>query len=149
MGGSPVLLVGIRILSEMETSIRIILALFICFIFILGINMVESEGAGCPEGMVNVPNSNICIEKINPSRVASFKEIAIHCLSKNLDICLAEEIIKACEEGLIKVSSDQGFTTFLTSSGMYLNMTPKCDISKTGPIGSSDKQQFLCCTELD
>ena len=97
--------------------------------------MVESEGAGCPEGMVNVPSSNICIENMNPSRVASFREIAIFCLSRNLDICLAEEIIKACEEGSIKISSDQGFVTFLTSSGMYLNITPKCDISKTGPIG--------------
>ncbi|MGH7901675.1 MAG: hypothetical protein ACRENZ_08045, partial [Thermodesulfobacteriota bacterium] len=91
----------------------------------------------------------ICIENVNPSRLASFKEIAMYCLSKNLDICLAEEIIKACEEGSIKVPSDLGFTTFLTSSGMYLNMTPKCDISKTGPIGSADKQQFLCCAKVD
>ena len=128
---------------------RAVTTIFICFIFISGINIVESKGAGCPEGMVNVPNSNICIEKINPSMVASFKEIAMYCLSKNFDICLAEEIIKACEEGLIKVSSDQGFVTFLTSSGMYLNITPKCDISKTGPIGSSDKQQFLCCAKVE
>jgi len=139
----------IGILSEMETYRRTITTIFICFIIILGINVVESKSGACPEGMANVPNSNICMEKLNPSRVANFKEIAMYCLSKNLDICLAEEIIKACEEGSIKVPSDQGFATFLTSSGMYLNMTPKCDISKTGPIGSSDKQQFLCCAKVD
>lgn len=139
----------IGILSEMETSMRIILALFVFLIFTLSMNIGESKSGGCPEGMANVPNSNICIENINPSRLASFKEIAMYCLSKNLDICLAEEIIKACEEGTIKVPSDLGFTTFLTSSGMYLNMTPKCDISKTGPIGSADKQQFLCCAKVD
>ncbi len=132
----------------METYRRTITTIFICFIFILGIKIDESKSGGCPEGMANVPNSNFCIENINPSRLASFKETAMYCLTKNLDICLAEEIIKACEEGSIRISSDQGFATFLTSSGMYLNVTPKCEISKTGPIGSADRQQFLCCAKI-
>ena len=135
--------------QKMETYGGTFTTIFIFLVFIWGMNIAESKGGECPEGMANVPNSNICIENINPTRLASFKEIAIYCLSKKLDICLAEEIIKACEEGSIKVPSDQGFTTFLTSSGMYLNMTTKCDISKTGPIGSADKRQFLCCAKAD
>ncbi|HZX13658.1 MAG TPA: hypothetical protein VFF49_04585 [Thermodesulfobacteriota bacterium] len=85
---------------------------------------------------------------MNPARTANFKEIAMHCLSKKMDICLAEQIIKACEEGSIKVPPDQSSLLFLTSSGMYLRITSDCNLAKTGPIGSTEKEQFLCCDRL-
>ena len=135
-------------MSKIETLKKITAILFTCIIFILGINILESKSSGCPEGTVKVHNSNLCIEKLNPARTANFKEIAMYCLSKNMDICLAEQIVKACEEGSIKVPSDQSSLLFLTSSGMYLRITSDCNLAKTGPIGSTEKEQFLCCAKL-
>ena len=127
---------------------KISFPLLFCSILVFGINIIESKSVGCPESTVKVPNSNLCIEKLNPTRTANFKEIAMYCLSKNMDICLAEQIVKACEEGSIKVPSDQSSLLFLTSSGMYLRITPDCNLAKTGPIGSTEKEQFLCCDKL-
>lgn len=126
----------------------IISTLLFCLILVFGIDIDETKSGGCPDGTVKVPNSNLCIEKLNPTRTANFKEIAMYCLSKNMDICLAEQIVKACEEGSIKVPSDQSSLLFLTSSGMYLRITPDCNLAKTGPIGSTEKEQFLCCDRL-
>ena len=131
-----------------ETVRKTSFALIFCLVLISGIYIAESKSVGCPEGTVKVPNSNLCIEKLNPARTANFKEIAMHCLSKKMDICLAEQIIKACEEGSIKVPPDQSSLLFLTSSGMYLRITPDCNLAKTGPIGSTEKEQFLCCDKL-
>ena len=132
----------------METLKRITTTLFFCFIFVFGITIAESKSGECPEGTVKVPNSNICIEKVNPARLANFKDIAIYCLSRNLDICLAEQIVKACQEGSIKVPSAQSSIVFLTSSGMFMRIMPDCDVSKTGPISSAEKEPFLCCDKL-
>src|ERR1700751_1655428 len=132
-------------MSKMETLKRIITTFLFCFIFVLGINIVEAKTGKCPDGTMKVPDSNICIEQVNPTRLANFKDIAMYCLSRNLDICLAEQIIKSCQEGSIKVLSGQSSIVFLTSSGMFVRITPDCNISKTGPIGSTEKEQFLCC----
>ncbi len=135
-------------MSKIKTLKKITALLLSCIIIVLGINIVESKSGGCPEGTVKVPNSNLCIEKLNPTRTANFKEIAMYCLSKKMNICLAEQIVKACEEGSIKVPSDQSSLLFLTSSGMYLRITPDCNLAKTGPIGSTEKEQFLCCDKV-
>jgi hypothetical protein len=135
-------------MTKIEILKRITSTLFCCFIFVFLITIPESESGVCPDGTVKVPNSNICIEKVNPTRLANFKDIAMYCLSKNLDICLAEQIIKACQEGSIKVSSVESSIVFLTSSGMFVRITSDCNISKTGPIGSTEKEQFLCCDRL-
>ncbi|HWP90612.1 MAG TPA: hypothetical protein VNN20_00215 [Thermodesulfobacteriota bacterium] len=135
-------------INKMEEIERITLTLLYCFIFVLAIDVVQSKSRECPEGTMKVPNSNICIEKVNPTRAANFKDVSMYCLSRNLDICLAEQIVKACQEGLIKVPSVQSPMVFLTSSGMFVSMMPDCNISKTGPIGSSEKEQFLCCAKL-
>jgi hypothetical protein len=127
---------------------QITFAFMFSLMLVLGVNIGVSESGGCPEGTVKVPNSNLCIEKLNPTRTANFKEIAMYCLSKNMDICLAEQIVKACEEGAIKVPSDQSSLLFLTSSGMYLRITPDCNLAKTGPIGSTEKELFLCCVRV-
>lgn len=131
-----------------ETFKKIIFPLLFSLISVLVINIAESKSGGCPEGTVKVPNSNICIEKLNLTRTANFKEISMYCLSKNMDVCLAEQIVKACGEGSIKVPSDQSSLLFLTSSGMYLRINPDCNISKTGPISSTDKELFLCCDKV-
>lgn len=133
-------------MSRMEETLkRIAITLLFYFIFVSGVNKVESKSGVCPDGTTKVPNSNICIEQVNPTRLANFKDIAMFCLSRNLDVCLAEQIIKACQEGSIKVSSGQSYIVFLTSSGMFVRITPDCNVSKTGPIGSTEKEQFLCC----
>jgi hypothetical protein len=131
-----------------ETFKKIIFALLFSLISVLGINIEEPKSSGCPEGTVKVPNSNICIEKLSPKRTATFKEISMYCLSKNMDICLAEQIVKACVEGSVKVPSDQSSLLFLTSSGMYLRINQDCNLAKTGPISSTEKEQFLCCDKL-
>lgn len=131
-----------------ETFKKITFALLLSLISVLVINIEESESGGCTEGTVKVPNSNICIEKLSPKRTANFKEISMYCLSKNMDICLAEQIVKACAEGSVKVPSDQSSLLFLTSSGMFVRITPDCNISKTGPIGSTEKELFLCCDKV-
>ncbi len=128
-----------------ETFKEIIFALLLSLISVLVINIAESKSGGCPEGTVKVPNSNICIEKLSPKRTGTFKEISMYCLSKNMDICLAEQIVKACVEGSVKVPSDQSSLLFLTSSGMYLRINQDCNLVKTGPISSTEKEQFLCC----
>jgi hypothetical protein len=135
-------------MNKMEAVKRVTLIILFCFIFVLAIDIVESKSGVCPEGTVKVPNSNICIEKANPTRVANFKDISMYCLSRNMDICLAEQIVKACVEGSIKVPSSQSSIVFLTSSGMFVRIMPDCNISKTGPIASSEKEQFLCCDKL-
>lgn len=135
-------------INKMAKLERITLTILYCFIFVLSMDIVQSKSSGCPESTLKVPNSNICIEKVNPTRVANFKDVSMYCLSRNLDICLAEQIVKACQEGLIKVPSVQSPMLFLTSSGMFVSMMSDCNISKTGPIGSSEKQQFLCCAKL-
>jgi hypothetical protein len=135
-------------MTEIETLKRNTSTLFCCFIFVFVITISESETGACPDDTVKVPNSNICIEKVNPTRLADFKEIAMYCLSKHLDICLAEQIIKACQEGSIKVTSGQSSIVFLTSSGMYARIAPDCNISKTGPIGPTEKEHFLCCEKI-
>ena len=136
-------------MSEMEETLKgITISLLFCVIFVSGVSKVESNSGVCPDGTTKVPNSNICIEKVNPTRLANFKDIAMYCLSRNLDICLAEQIIKACQEGSIKVSSGESSIVFLTSSGMFVRITSDCNISKTGPIGSTEKEQFLCCEKI-
>lgn len=136
-------------MSEMEETLKgIIISLLFCVIFVSGVSKVESDSGVCPDGTTKVPNSNICIEKVNPTRLANFEDIAMYCLSKNLNICLAEQIIKACQEGSIKVPSGQSSILFLTSSGMYARIAPDCNISKTGPIGPTEKEQFLCCEKI-
>src|ERR1700757_3043747 len=93
-------------MSKIETLKRIITTFLFYFIFVLlWINIVEAKTGKCPDGTVKVPGSNLCIEQVNPTRLANFKDIAMYCLSRNLDICLAEQIIKACQEGSIKVPS--------------------------------------------
>jgi hypothetical protein len=127
---------------------RVISGFLFCSIVLLIMSVANSEGSDCPEGTVRVPKSNICIEELNPSRLSSFKGMAMYCLSRNLDICMAEHIVKACEEGTIKLPSNMDFVPFLTSSGMFVNITQDCDVSKTGPIGSKENQMFLCCANL-
>ena len=117
-------------------------------VVLLSFGITLSEGRGCPDGMLKIPKSNVCIEELNPSRLSNFKAIAMYCLSQNLDICMAEHIVKACEEGTIKLPTKMEFTTFLTSSGMFVNVTQDCDVSKTGPIGSKENRLFLCCSNL-
>jgi len=136
-------------MSEMEETLKgIIISLLFCVIFVSAVSKVESDSGVCPDRTTKVPNSNICIEQVNPARLANFKDIAMYCLSKNLDICLAEQIIKACQEGSIKAPSGQSSIVFLTSSGMYVRIAPDCNISKTGPIGPTEKEQSLCCDKI-
>lgn len=127
---------------------RVITGILFCSVVLLTLTATNSRSNSCPEGTVKIPKSNICIEHLNPSRLSNFKAMAMYCLSRNLDICLAEQIVKACEEGTIKLPSDMDFVTFLTSSGMYIDITQDCDVSKTGPIGSKENQMFLCCANL-
>ena len=127
---------------------RLVNGILFCSVVLLVSAVDKSSGSDCPDGTVKVPKSNICIEELDTSRTSNFKAIAIYCLSRNLDICMAEHIVKACEEGTIKLPTKMEFATFLTSSGMFVNVTQDCDVSKTGPIGSKENQLFLCCSNL-
>jgi hypothetical protein len=131
-----------------QSYMRVISGFLFCSVVLLALTVNKSNSSGCPEGTMKIPKSNICIEKLNPSRLWNFKAMAMYCLSRNLDICLAEQIVKACEEGTIKLPSNMDFVTFLTSSGMFVNITQDCDVAKTGPIGSKENQMFLCCANL-
>jgi hypothetical protein len=133
----------------MNTFSKITSSILICFFILSVISVSETGSSVCPEGTVKVPNSNICIEQLNPLRVATFKDIAMYCLSRELDICLAEHIVKACEESMIKIPSGKIYIKFLTSSGMFINIAQDCNVSRTGPIGSNEKEMFLCCDKLD
>ncbi len=127
---------------------RVISGILFCSVVLLTLTVTNSRSNSCPEGTVKISKSNICIEQLNPSSLSNFKAMAMYCLSRNLDICLAEQIVKACEEDTIKLPSNVDFVTFLTSSGMYVNITQDCDVSNTGPIGSEENQMFLCCANL-
>jgi len=128
---------------------RVITGFLLCSFILLVMSVAKSKSSGCPEGTVKIPKSNICIEELNPSRLSNFKAMAMNCLSRNLDVCLAEQIVKACEEGTIKLPSITEFVTFLTSSGMFVNITQDCNVSKTGPIGSKENEMFLCCGKIE
>jgi hypothetical protein len=128
---------------------RVLTRFLLCSVVLFAISVAESECSGCPEGTVKIPRSDICIEKLHPSRLSNFKGMAMDCLSRNLDVCLAEQIVKACEEGTIKLPPNRDFVTFLTSSGMFVNITQDCDVSKTGPIGSKEYEMFLCCGKIE